>query len=129
MPALPDPRHEKVVQSYLKGMGQLEAYVAAGFKKNANVASKFFTRPEIKKRISEITELREKRFLQEVEVSADVAKKLGITKEKIITALWVNADRCMRGDPILDEKGQPTGKYTGGTNPSAANQALKLIGM
>jgi hypothetical protein len=35
----------------------------------------------------------------------------------------------MRGDPVLDADGKPTGKYTGGTNPSAANQALKLLGM
>jgi hypothetical protein len=129
MPRLPDPKHEQVVQTFVKGSNQLDAYTSVGFKKNAGNASKFFSRLEVQKRVNELIELKEKKFLQEVEISADVAKRLGISKEKIIKALWLNADRCMRGDPILDDKGEPTGRYTGGTNPSAANQALKLIGM
>lgn len=130
MPRLPDPKHEQIVQAFHKGMGQLESYVAAGYKPNAGNASKFFSRPEVKRRLKEIGDLKEKRFLQEVEVSADVAKRLGITKEKILTALWLNASACLRGAPVLDKEGKPTGTYNGiPSNPAAANQALKLIGL
>jgi len=130
MPALKNPRHEKIVQALHKGKSKVDAYVEGGFKPNRGNATKFFDRPDIKKRFEEIGDLKEKRFLQEVEVSADVAKRLGITKEKVLTALWLNASACLRGAPILDKDGKPTGEYNGiPSNPAAANQALKLIGL
>lgn len=137
MPLLPNPKHEKIVQAFVKGKGQLEAYVLVGFKAHAPSASAFFKRAEVQERIKEVRALRSKLAEErEIESSAEAAKKLGITKTKILHALWLNAERCLRGAPILDKEGkQETDenghlKYTAiPSNPAAANQALKLIGM
>lgn len=131
MPLLPDPKHEKIVQAFVKNPDQLAAYTSVGFKPNAPVASRFFARPEIKARIAEVRALRSKLAEErEIESSAEAARKLGITKVKILQMLLFNAEACLRGAPILDGKGNPTGKYTGiPTNPAAGNQALKLLGM
>jgi hypothetical protein len=58
-----------------------------------------------------------------------VARKLGITKTKILEALWENAQKCLRGAPILDKEGKPTGEYTGKPDAAGANRALQLIGI
>jgi hypothetical protein len=65
----------------------------------------------------------------EIETSEQVAKSLGITKHKIISALWFNAQRCLRGQPVLDENGVQTGQYSGKPDSNGANTALKLVGM
>lgn len=132
MPALPDPRHEKIVQAYAKGnLAQTDAYKLGGYKASPQSACTFFARPEVKQRLKEVRELRTRLAAErDVETSAEAAKKLGITKTKILEALWVNARLCLRGAPIYDEKGQPTGKFRETpSNPSAGNQALKLLGM
>lgn len=130
MPALKNPRHEKIVQAHHKGKSKVDAYAEGGFSPHRSNAVKFFDKPEIKKRSQELTDLKEKVFLQQVEVSADVAKRLGITKERILSALWLNASACLRGAPLLDKDGKQTGQYNGvPSNPAAANQALKLIGL
>lgn len=65
----------------------------------------------------------------EIRTSADIARKLGITKTKIIEALWQNARRCFNGVPALDGEGKPTGKYAVRPDAAGANRALQLIGM
>lgn len=137
MPLLPNPKHEKIVQAFVKGKGQLEAYVVAGFKPQAASASAFFKRPEIQDRIREVRALKSRLAeAREIESSAEAAHKLGLTKSKILQMLLYNAEACLRGSPVLDKEGQPVlddngrPKYNGiPLNPSAGNQALKLIGM
>jgi hypothetical protein len=130
MGILSNPKHETVAQSLAKGMGICEAYVAGGFKRSPVSASKFCAKPEIKVRVAEIRELRERLALEhEVATSADVARKLGITKTKIIEALWQNAQRCLNGVPLLDEAGKPTGKFAVKPDAAGASRALQLIGM
>lgn len=132
MPLLPDPKHEAIVQAFVKGMGQLKAYNSVfSTKRTAPTASKFFAQPHIKERIKEVRELKAKLAEQrELESSAEAARKLGLTKTKVLQMLLFNAEACLRGVPIYDKDGKPTGTYTGiPTNPAAANQALKLMGM
>lgn len=130
MPLLRDPRHEKIVQTYVKGSGQVDAYVTGGFKRNHGNACKFFARPEVKQRVQELREKKQNiEMTREIEVSRDVAHKLGITKEKIIQALWFNGQRCLRGNPVLDENGVQTGKFSGKPDAAGANRAFQLIGM
>jgi hypothetical protein len=57
-----------------------------------------------------------------------VARKLGITKTKILEALWENAQKCLRGAQIFDKNGKPTGEF-GKPDSAGANRALQLIGM
>lgn len=131
MPLLPNPKHEKIVQAFVRGAGQLEAYTSVGFRPHAPVASAFFKRPEVKARIAEVRELKSRLLVErEIETSADAARKLGITKAKILEALWVNARNCLHGQAVVGKDGKPTGEYTGTpVNAAAGNQALKLIGM
>jgi hypothetical protein len=130
MPMLPDPRHEKIAQALARGAGIGNAYAEGGYKKNAVAASKFCAKPEIKARVAEIRELRERLALEhEIKTSADVARKLGITKTKIIEALWQNAQRCLNGVPLLDDAGKATGKFAVKPGTAGASRALQLIGM
>jgi hypothetical protein len=130
MPALANPKHEIVCQELAKGARYLDAYEKGGYKRNPSTASQFVKRPAIKARVKEIQEQRvEKQTEMEIVVSKNVAQKLGITKEKIIQALWFNANRCLRGQPILDENGIQTGQYSGKPDSAGANNALKLVGM
>jgi hypothetical protein len=57
-----------------------------------------------------------------------VARKLGITKTKILGALWENAQKCLRGAQIFDKNGKPTGEF-GKPDSAGVNRALQLIGM
>lgn len=130
MPILPNPRHEKIAQELAKGSKKLDAYVSGGFKRNAASATNFAKRPEIEARVKEIREKRiEREESLEIVTSQRVAQKLEITKEKIIQSLWWNAQRCLRGQPVLDENGIQTGKYSGKPDSAGANNALKLVGM
>lgn len=95
--------------------------------RNARTAHLFFKRPEIQARVAEIQESKVRRIeVMEAQTSADVAKKLGITKEKIISALMLNAQQCMHGIPVLDREGNEIGRKR---DSMGANRALQLIGM
>ena len=56
MPALPNPRHERFAQELAKGLGQTEAYVAAGYKENRSAASRLADDVNVCERVSEIQE-------------------------------------------------------------------------
>ncbi len=130
MGILSNPKHELVAQSLAKGLGICDAYVAGGYKRSPVSASKFCAKPEIKTRVAEIQELRNKLALErEFKASADVARELGISKKQIIESLWTVAQSCLRGAPILDKSGEPTGKYTGKVDAGGATRALQLIGL
>src|ERR1700743_1612423 len=113
MGVLSNPKHEKGAQSLAKGMGIADAYVSGGYKRSPVTASKFCAKPEIRARVAEIRALRDKLALEhEIATSADVARKLGITKERIIAGLWQNAERCLTGKLAVDEDGKDIpGKY------------------
>jgi len=54
MPILSDPRHERFAQNLAAGMGQLESYEAAGYKRSAQGASTLAKKPEVKRRVAEL---------------------------------------------------------------------------
>jgi hypothetical protein len=131
MPMLPDARHEKIAQALARGAGIGNAYAEGGYKRNAVAASKFCAKPAIQARVAEIRTLRDKLALQhEIATSADIARKLGITKEKILSALWQNAERCLAGQLAVDEDGKEIpGKYALKPDAAGASRALQLLGM
>ena len=99
MPALKNPKHELFAQALAKGMSQVDAYEAAGYKPNRQHASRLVTKGDIKRRIREI--------------SAPVLQKTQLTKERIIEGLFEHrAIALAQPKPDL----------------SAANRAYELLG-
>jgi len=134
MPALPKQKDEKLAQNLAKGTMTIQAACKdAGFTANPAACTKKTTQPHIKERVAELRSMRERvvnRVLsQEMETSAQVAQKLGITREKILQGLYYNAQRCLRGQPVLDANGVQTGQYAGKPDANGANQAFKLLGL
>jgi hypothetical protein len=135
MPVLSKPKDEKLAQNLAKGtMTDQAACRSAGFTTDPSAVSRKTKQPHIQERVREIRALRDRviqRNLEaEIETSHTVAGKLGITRAKILESLWENARNCLRGAPILGEDGKPTGEYRSSpSNPAAANQALKLLGL
>lgn len=135
MPILPKARDEKLAQNLAKGsMLMHEAHTDAGFKsKQPADISRKCNQDHIQARVQELRGMRAKVIqrvmTQEIESSHGIALRLGITKEKIIQSLWFNANRCLRGQPVLDENGVQTGKYSGKPDANGFNQAIKLIGL
>lgn len=70
------------------------------------------TKPHIVKRIKEIRD--------ELSISGIV------TAEYVVAGLKETAERCMQKEPILDNKGNPTGEYK--FDSSGANRSHELLG-
>lgn len=105
-------RWEQLSQNLAGGMSEVDAHEAAGYKRNRHNASRLATQEHIRARVREIQE----RAAARVELSAMwVLEKL----------VEVHA-AAMRGNPVLDRYGKPTGATI--KNLSAANRALELIG-
>jgi hypothetical protein len=56
MPALSNPRHERFAQERFKGLTCFAAYKAAGYGGGPNQASKISRRPEVRARITELSQ-------------------------------------------------------------------------
>lgn len=125
MPVLLNPKQEAACQARAKGLGPTEAYASAGYKPTSSSATRFFQYPHIAARVAEIIEQRNK---IEIMATQSAAEKLGLTKEWVLQRLMFNAERCLRGTPVLDAQGNHTGKYSGTPQGQAANRALELVG-
>lgn len=126
MPALSNPKHEIIAQELARGASYLDSYTKGGFKRTASSASKFVKQPHI---VARVKEIQESRIKTEFDASENAAKSLGIDKRWVLERLRFNAERALRGQPLLDESGVQTGKFTGRPDGATANQSLKLIGM
>jgi phage terminase small subunit len=127
MPALPNPKYEIVAQELAKGSQIVDAYATAGFRRSPPSATKFAQRPQIRERVQEI---QRSRIKTEFDASENAAKALNIDKKWVLERLKFNAERCLRGQPVMDENGHHIpGRFTGKPDAHGANQALRLIGM
>lgn len=125
MPALTDPRWERACQLRADGGDVRASYHEAGFTGKPSVATKFFKRPPIISRISEIVA---QRHANERKANEIATKKVAVDKEWVLHRLMYNAEQSLRGRPIKDRQGNPIpGQFTQ-PNESAANRALELIG-
>src|ERR1700730_3756357 len=134
MPVLNKPKEEKLAQNVAKGtMTHQEACRDAGYSTDPATVTRKIAQIHIQERVVEIRAIRAKavqsKLEHEIQSSHAIAMKLERTKEKIIQALWWNAQRCLRGQPVLDSNGVQTGQYTGKPDANGANQALKLLGL
>jgi hypothetical protein len=126
MPALPNPRQERYAQLLAKGTKQIEAYVQAGYSRKTSSASQLASDPRVAARVTEL-QIEVRRTEEEARQKA--VKKLALTEEWIVERLMYNAERCLRGQPILDKNGvQIPGQYTGKPDSMGANKALELLG-
>lgn len=102
------------VEYYLVDRNATQAAIKAGYKSKAaaSMGAENLRKPQIAEHI-------EKRM-------SEVAKKIGITQEKVLEALWSIAQRCLQAEPVLDREGNPTGEYK--FDASGANKSLELVG-
>jgi hypothetical protein len=127
MGLLLNTKHEKMAHALARGGSIIESYVHAGFKRNAASASKLAARPEMKARVAELVEFRNRLLLQnEIKASADIALDMGITKKAILEKLWAVAQTCLKGTPIFDKSGEEKGRKI---DAQGATRALQLLGM
>ena len=117
MPILDNAQHEKFVQELVKGKGNGEAYIAAGYKaKNVSVASACATKLlKIAKIAARLAELQQK-----------AEDKAVLTKTWVIKRLVENVERAMTAIAVTDREGETTGEYK--YEGSVANRALELLG-
>jgi len=123
MPALTNPRWEKACQLRTSGQEIGRAYQDAGFARNPVAATKFFQRPEIKARI---IEMQEQRYGDTTRARDIAVKKVALEETWIIERAKYVIELALRGNPIRDSQGQPTGQFDGKTNLRAATDALRL---
>lgn len=123
MPALLNPKWETACQALARGETKADAYRSAGFKYIGATATKFFQRPNIAARVAEIV----------AEKAADAGKaremgvqKAGLTEQWIIERIMWLTERSLRGQPVLDENGVQTGKFSGKPDGATAARMLEL---
>jgi hypothetical protein len=123
MPALKDPRWEKACQLRANGDDFIAAYAGSGFGRKTANATRFFKRDDIRARVREI---QEEGFQKERKVVEIATKKAGLEESWIIERAKYVVELALRGNPIRDANGQPTGQFDGKTNLRAATDALRL---
>lgn len=123
MPVLTNPKWEMACQALAGGATQADAYRAGGFKYKPASAAKFFKRPNIAARINEIVtqKIADQGKAREIGV-----QKAGLTEEWIITRLMWLTERSLRGNPILDGKGEPIPHKFGKPDGPTAARCLEL---
>jgi hypothetical protein len=108
MPCLPNPRWEAAAQFRASGRDIIDAYRQAGFAGKYPTATRFFQTPDIATRVAEI---QSERYESERKARDIATKKAGLDEAWIIERLKYGIEIALRGEPILDENGQPTGKH------------------
>jgi hypothetical protein len=125
MPPLLNPRHEKAAKLKADGVPNVDAHEQVYGKRSRQAASTLFKRPDI---IARVVEIQTERVQSEIDTTEHALKQLGMTKKWWLSGLKANAERCLRGKPIFDSKGKPTGEYTGIPDVHGFNKSMELIG-
>ncbi len=123
MAQLPDARWELAALARAEGKTLREAYTLAGLRYDAASASRFFRRPDIAARVRELLAQFEARLRAAQQRAVDDAS---VDASWVIRHLKHNALMALRGDPVFDRRGQPTGNLR--PDRHAANRALELLG-
>jgi len=114
---LENGRHEKFAQILaVDDSNATDAYELAGFKRNDGNAARLKGDERIQARIAYLRAQKAER----------VVKQAAIDKAWIMTQLVHVYEQAMKGNPVLDRYGKPTGDFI--ANYSGANRALELLG-
>ena len=102
------------VSEYLIDLNATQAAIRAGYSKKTaqRIGSENLSKPLI--------------HLEIVRKLKKTTDKLDISAEYVLSSLKNVAERCQQTEPILDNKGKPTGEYK--FDSSGANKSLELIG-
>lgn len=125
MPALLNTRYEAVARALADGKNKKQAILEAGFKYSPSNAARIVRHPQVSGRTNELLQ---ERHATEVRANQMAAKKLSLSKEWVIERLMFNAERALRGKPVLDKDGNHTGQFSGKIDGAVANRALELLG-
>jgi phage terminase small subunit len=112
------PFEEAYCRARALGMNQREAIQMAGGR-DADDKVQFAhieNRPHIKARLTELV----------VTTTNMATSKLALDKTWVIERLMQVTERCMQAEPVLDNKGKPTGEYK--FDAAGANRSLELLG-
>lgn len=123
MAPLPNPKWEVAVLALAGGASQHEAYLQAGFRGTQPAANKFFKNPDVRARAHEIVAEREQ---EKRDAARKAIEDATVDEAWVIRHLKHNALAALRGDPVYDRNGQPTGHYR--PDRMSANKSLELIG-
>lgn len=123
MPQLTDPRWEKACQLRADGGDIRASYEGAGFTGKPSVATVFFKRDTIRRRIAEI---QDENFQGQRKATEMAVKKASLDEAWIIERAKYVVELAIRGLPIMDAEGRPTGRFDGKPNLRAAVDGLRL---
>jgi hypothetical protein len=123
MPQLTNAKHETVAQALAAGKSQREAYKTGGYVYRPANAHRLCTCPTIAARVNEIVI---NRYQDERKAREVAVKKAGLDESWIIERAKYAVELALRGAPILDAQGQPTGQFDGKRNLKAAIDGLRL---
>ncbi|MCK1656192.1 terminase small subunit [Bradyrhizobium sp. 151] len=121
MPILSKPKHEIIANALASGKNQAEAYRAAGYAYKPANASRLCRQPSIEARVREIISERANSEAKAREVGI---ARAALTEEWIIVRLKHVIDLSIRGLPLCDRSGDPTGTFK--PDLGAALSGLKL---
>ncbi|MBR1233666.1 hypothetical protein [Bradyrhizobium sp. AUGA SZCCT0182] len=120
MPALVKSKHEIVAQALAAGKSQADAYRAGGYIYKAANAHRLCRSVTIEARVQEIIDERAKSDVKAREIGV---QRAGLTEEWVIVRLKHVIDLSIRGLPIYDRGGNPTGLFK--SNLEAAINGLR----
>jgi hypothetical protein len=120
MPTLSKAKHEIVAQALAAGKSQADAYRAGGYIYKAANAYRLCRSPAIEARAQEIIGERTKNETRAREIGV---QRAGLTEEWIIVRLKHVIDLSIRGLPVYDRGGNPTGSFK--SNLEAAINGLR----
>jgi len=123
MPELPNPKHENAVQFYVKGSTKKDAFIHGGYSYKPASCAKFFARPAIMARVEELMKAKNAKAARATEIAV---QKAGLEESWILERLKYLTEVSIRGQPIKDATGEPTGKFTGKVDGSTAVACLRL---
>ena len=111
--------HIKFCDKYFETMNASESAIYAGFSADTSRQSGYqvLLRQDVQDYL--------------IKLRAEYAEKSGITKEWIIERFKTISDRCIQEEPVLNNKGIPTGEYqfdSSGANAATAHLG-KIIGV
>jgi hypothetical protein len=122
MPQLTNTQWEAACQARANGGDVAASYKAGGYTGNPGAATKFFHRDVIRARVMEI---QDEAFKSQRRATEIATKKAGLEESWIIERVKYAIEIALRGEPILDANGNPTGKF-GKRNVKAAIDGLRL---
>lgn len=109
-----DEKQKRFVEEYVIDLNGAAAAVRAGYSKDSakEQASRLLTKDNVKAYLNE--------------KQAIIGERNGLTQDWVLDRLKLVAERCMQAEPVLDNRGQPTGEYI--FQAQGANRSLELLG-